>query len=190
MCGECGSGAIAYSGCYVCRKREKAVSARKASIEINGCDNGYISARKLEGAILRLFTDWLDEALWEVSAIPKEVDLSTRLEGAKQILQNAQPKSIRKLLPEVVEGVKFFKGKNCVRPIEIRLKPLVSPEMLAPHSVVSWNPLADWLQAVDKLRKSGFGSPDAISSPSAPALPIIWYSSSAIGLRGGPYGWP
>lgn len=27
---------------------------------------------------------------------------------------------------------------------------------MASHSVRSWNPLAKWLQAVDKLRRAGF----------------------------------
>lgn len=39
---------------------------------------------------------------------------------------------------------------------------------LASHSVCIWNASADWLQAVDKMRRAGLGRAGAISSPAAP----------------------
>ena len=40
---------------------------------------------------------------------------------------------------------------------------------MAYHSVVSWNPLAEWLQAVDKLRRGDLGS------LSGALRPLLWW---------------
>jgi hypothetical protein len=45
----------------------------------------------------------------------------------------------------------------------------ISAYELASQTIVSWNPLAEWLGAVDKLRGTGFGAAGADSAASAPA---------------------
>jgi hypothetical protein len=39
---------------------------------------------------------------------------------------------------------------------------------LASQTIASWNPLADWLQAVEKLRRAGLGPERAVSASSTP----------------------
>jgi hypothetical protein len=46
----------------------------------------------------------------------------------------------------------YGKGAWCHCYVENRLKKLSSP------NTVSWNPLAEWLQALDKLRRLGMGA--------------------------------
>ena len=42
---------------------------------------------------------------------------------------------------------------------------------LASQTIVSWNPLADWLGAVNELRRSRLGTTGAVSAPAVMTRP-------------------
>jgi DnaJ-domain-containing protein 1 len=69
-----------------------------------------------------MFTDWLDDALWELADNKEAQEITDKLQKARQILaSNPDPQQLKRFLPRVIRQVKFGDNNRRERPVTVTL---------------------------------------------------------------------